>query len=298
MTLKLNLNKSDSSNEYMKNGNAPYHDVKINPSKTELPRKRIAIIPAAGDASRFNSIIPKPLFPINGKPTILRLVKSLAPWCEKIIILIKPSHRNDFEKSLENYNKKVQLVDYTLVSGEGRVVLDALDYVNSEFSDIVIAWSDLAVTSQEKIKFTLEMHSKYGAAMTFPTMPEKKPYVAIMRDNYDRVCKAAFKEYGDIQEMGEHDCSFFIVKFETLKSSLISLHNKYYCEKEQRYDFQAFGAPPYKKGEFKFLYIIQELYKNKYPIKALPICIPNEFLSFNTLEEAMQIEKKLSEGDL
>ncbi|MEE4359316.1 MAG: 2-phospho-L-lactate transferase CofD family protein [Desulfococcaceae bacterium] len=255
-----------------------------------LRHKPVLIIPAAGKGSRLNADVPKPLYPVAGKPAIVHVLDLFSDFTEQIIILINPSHRQAFEQVLKKREERIVLVDHDIQTGEGRAVRDALPHAGGDCRDVIVAWADLIKGNREKIQKTLEMHYESGSSMTFPTMWEPNPYVAILRDEQDRVCRAAFRQYGEIHLRGEHDCSFFVINRNRLEQAADALHTQYFHADAGTYDFRDFGIPEPYGTEFKFLYLLQYLYEEGSPAAALPICKRNEFLGFNTKEEAGLIE--------
>ncbi len=255
-----------------------------------LRHKPVLIIPAAGKGSRLNADVPKPLYPVAGKPAIVHVLDLFSDFTEQIIILINPSHRQAFEQVLKKREERIVLVDHDIQTGEGRAVRDALPHAGGDCRDVIVAWADLIKGNREKIQKTLEMHYESGSSMTFPTMWEPNPYVAILRDEQDRVCRAAFRQYGEIHLRGEHDCSFFVINRNRLEQAAAALHTQYFHSDAGTYDFRDFGIPEPYGTDFKFLYLLQYLYEEGRPAVALPICKRNEFLGFNTKEEAGQIE--------
>jgi len=90
----------------------------------------VGIILAAGKSSRFNSLTPKQLYLIDGKPVINYSIDVLSQYLDEIIII---SNSDCFDKIKTNSKILINDVDNRIES-----IKRSLDYLNNDWDNILI----------------------------------------------------------------------------------------------------------------------------------------------------------------
>jgi GTP:adenosylcobinamide-phosphate guanylyltransferase len=235
----------------------------------------VMVLPAAGRGKRLRSETPKPLYAVVGKSAFLYSLEAFGPFVRRIAVVVNPNHRAEFERLCTGRSEQITFVEQHDQLGDARAVELGLDRLRQRRGHVIVAWCDLVLTNADIIRRTINAHLKSEADMTFPTMFERDPYLAILRDEDGRVIDAAFR--GEARPSNgylEHDCSFFVLKADILERGLELLRER----------AQLSGS-----SESKFISIIRILANENCDIRALPISVAGSFQGFNTREEAAAI---------
>lgn len=189
--------------------------------KEYTPKKIYAsIIAAAGKQTRFDSAVPKVLFPINGKCTLERLHDILSSLGQIPFVVV--NKENKFQ--IDSYAKNKQL-KMTIVVGEsngsGGAVITAISRMSVTPDDLslLIFWSDTPFIKKETILQAIAIYEQIEKVDIFiPSSWEKEPYAGLERDEFGRPVGLFQTKNNPTarRSFGEHDASFFIVKVNSL----------------------------------------------------------------------------------
>ena len=249
------------------------------------------IIAAAGRSTRLASPIPKPLFPINGKPSLSYLVERIRELDPNFIV----ATNKDNDKPIREMLEKLGISPHTVIAsphktgwqGTGVAVLAAEDQLRNDraIDNVLVIWSDATNIQLLTLKTALLLHEALPEfAVTIPTSWEANPYAGVERDSYGKVT-GLFQTKGNPsmkRSFGEHDASFFII---TKALALKGLHE--------------LGDEIQRSGVFRevdLLEAISRLVKQGEKAIAFSGVDPRETIGFNTVQEAKIVEK--NERDL
>lgn len=240
--------------------------------------KNIAIILCAGNQTRFNSDIPKPLVEYKGTTLLEYNINQVKDLVDYIFIVTSKEKYSYFEK-FNTDQVKVFSIKSGIGSGDG--IYHALEIINdfpnlnNEDAKTLLMWGD-SIQNTEILSQTL--NSINESYISLPVYLENKPYVEFKLDQMLYVLDICYSKNGDkISDRGFHDyCLFGFHKnfcFNLLNNYVI----KYYNKVENNYNT--------KNKEFEFLSVMTE-YKKSAKIFQI-FNVKNN--SFNTIEESQQI---------
>jgi molybdopterin-guanine dinucleotide biosynthesis protein A len=244
---------------------------------------------AAGKGSRMGGNVPKALVPITDDPCLTTTLQQVGHKFNRVFIV---SNRliqepwDDYFASVDNkypnlcYNIQNIQIDSGL--GDGHAVMAALnhpDAVNA-LNDIVVCWGDVFFPQAEIIDQLLSYAN--ASSGLIPAINENNPYVSLLVDE-QLYCKSAdFSKYGETHPSGFHDQSVFRLNRQVIMNALNTLHSAYW--KNGRYITPG--------GELSLLHTFHYLYNTGNPLKVFES--DYQTLSFNTLDEVLQIQQELS----
>lgn len=124
------------------------------------------IILAAGKGTRMKSDVPKVLSPINGRPMIEYLVKSVLSlnFVFPPVIVVSPENKEAISDALRSYNLQYAIQSEQL--GTGHAVLSAKDFVEEDIKKVVILYGDHPFYRQESIDRFVKNHKTAVSMMT------------------------------------------------------------------------------------------------------------------------------------
>ena len=238
-------------------------------------RKITVVIPAAGRSSRSGLDFPKSLYKIGGEPILVRLCRSLSVYDSNPVIIINPSHQQQFETVLKEYGVNAKFVFQADALGMGDALLKAETAVSDD-SDVLLVWSDIPFLDKGTIKNLVASHIDAQNDFSLATALCESCYTIVQREN--GLLKAVIETRAagiPPGKNGERDIGLFIFK----KTPVFSLL------KEQVEYAEVNG-----KKEQGFLYIIEKLIKKGFRAEGYPFAVKTDLLSFNTPEDLKEIE--------
>ncbi|MFA5780406.1 MAG: bifunctional UDP-N-acetylglucosamine diphosphorylase/glucosamine-1-phosphate N-acetyltransferase GlmU [Elusimicrobiota bacterium] len=151
-------------------------------------KNTVAIILAAGEGTRFNSVTPKVLHKIFGKMIIERVIEIVDDGFDKKIVVV--GHKSELVKKSIN-DKNVLFVEQIKQLGSGDAVKQTESILKNFTGDLVILSGDVPLLKKETVGKLLSVHKKEKAAATVLTCESKNPshYGRIVR-NSDGTVKA------------------------------------------------------------------------------------------------------------
>jgi len=232
-----------------------------------------AVIAAAGEGSRAGLPYPKTLFPIKGKPILVRILELLAPYNDEPIVIVNKDGKEPINECLLKNNLHAKLVVQSMPRGMGDAVLcieNTPDFSN--FEHVLLVWGDIPFIQPKTLAGMVNHHIKKGSDFTFVTRLVKQAYTMVLRDklgNVTRLVETREKGITNL-ESGERDIGLFIFRrsliFPALREELPNKWGK-------------------STGEHGFLYIIEHLVSKGLQVEALPIAREIELVSLNNIED-------------
>ena len=232
------------------------------------------LIAAAGVGSRAGLPYPKTLFPIKGKPILVRLAELLAPYDAEPTVIVNEGGKEQIKQCLLKNNIQAQLVLQSMPRGMGDAVLcvDNSDkFTNSEH--VLLVWGDIPFIKQETVETMINHHLEQDSDFTFASRVVDEAYTVVLRDKSGNVTHLIETREEGITDLGpgERDIGLFIFRRSlTLQALREELPNKW-------------GK---STGEHGFLYIIEHLASKGLQVEALPIAQEIELVSLNNMEDA------------
>ena len=232
------------------------------------------LIAAAGAGSRAGLPYPKTLFPIKGKPILVRLAQLLAPYDAEPTVIVNEGGKEQIKQCLLQNNIQAQLVLQSMPRGMGDAVLcidNSEEFTNSEH--VLLVWGDIPFLKQETVETMINNHLEQDSDFTFASRVVDEAYTLVLRDKLGNVTHLIETREEGITDLGpgERDIGLFIFRRSlTLKALREELPNKW-------------GK---STGEHGFLYIIEHLVSKGLQVEALPIAQEIELVSLNNMEDA------------
>ena len=251
----------------------------------EITEKRLAIIPCAGKATRMGMVnIPKCLYEIKGKPALLNILERLDSYFSYFYIPISDEKNSEelFKKNIpSSYLKKIKFIKSISGSGDGQAVLDALEVINQKkvSNHVFVCWGDSYFEKSPPLKDLINFIEKnFDQDLIIPTQKVINPYVTYFSDKENNLLKVAFSRRGEYYKEGLTDLSIFFIKPIPIQKHLLSLKTS------QRNSLEK---------ELNFLDLVELLFSLKTPAKTLDGKPYVKVHSFNTVDEAREINDKL-----
>jgi len=232
------------------------------------------LIAAAGVGSRAGLPYPKTLFPIKGKPILVRLAELLAPYDAEPTVIVNEGGKEQIKQCLLKNNIQAQLVLQSMPRGMGDAVLcidNSEEFTNSEH--VLLVWGDIPFLKQETVETMINHHVEQDSDFTFASRVVDEAYTVVIRDKAGNVTHLIESREAGITDLGpgERDIGLFIFRRSlTLQALREELPNKW-------------GK---STGEHGFLYIIEHLVSKGLQVEALPIAQEIELVSLNNMEDA------------
>jgi len=231
------------------------------------------LIAAAGLGSRAGLPYPKTLFPIKGKPILVRLAELLAPYDAEPTVIVSEGGKEQIKQCLLKNNIQAQLVIQSVPRGMGDAVLcihNSEEFANSEH--VLLVWGDIPFIKQETVETMINHHLEQDSDFTFASRVVDEAYTVVVRDksgNVTHLIETREEGMTDLRP-GERDMGLFIFRrsltLQTLREELPNKWSK-------------------STGEHGFLYIIEHLVSKGLQVEALPIAQKIELVSFNNMED-------------
>jgi bifunctional UDP-N-acetylglucosamine pyrophosphorylase/glucosamine-1-phosphate N-acetyltransferase len=232
-----------------------------------------ALVAAAGRGSRSGLPFPKTLFPIQGKPILLRILDLLAPYDDTPTIVVSPQGLEPIGSCLAMHRHAAHLVEQAEPRGMGDAVLCFEKSPAYEDADhVILMWGDIPFIQPSTVARMVEAHLRSRNDFTFVTRFVDSAYTVVVRDNAGRVL--GVQETRETGSAGvaraERDIGLFIFSrdlvFQALHEDVI-------------------GKTGATTGEHGFLYVIEHLARSDRRIEALPVATELDLVSLNSLED-------------
>jgi bifunctional UDP-N-acetylglucosamine pyrophosphorylase/glucosamine-1-phosphate N-acetyltransferase len=244
---------------------------KARSGETSLAKVR-ALVAAAGRGSRTGLPYPKTLFPIQGKPILVRILEVLAPYDSTPTVVVSPEGREPIRKSLAKHQKAAHLVVQPSPRGMGDAVLrfsQSPAYVEAD--DVLLVWGDIPFIQSATVSKLFSAHKALDNDFTFATRRVRSAYTLVLRDAVGRVTGVVeTREMGVPQIAGERDIGLFVFR----KTIVLDMLRQ-----------ELPGKWGKTTGEHGFLYIVAAMVSHGLRVAALPIAAEQDLVSFNKMED-------------
>ncbi len=232
-----------------------------------------ALVAAAGRGTRAGLPFPKTLYPVQGKPILVRILEQLAPYDEEPTVVVSPEGKQVVAECLIKHNRTAHLVEQPAPRGMGDAVLrfeDSIAYSDAEH--VVLIWGDIPFVQAQTISGIVARHLEAGNHFTFATRFVDSAYTLVRRDASGRVI-----DLNESREMGvsnpspgERDVGLFVFR------------------KEET--FQALREDVPERvgnvtGEHGFLYVVGLMVSRGLRVEAVPIATELDLVSLNSLKD-------------
>lgn len=232
-----------------------------------------ALIAAAGRGSRAGLPYPKTLFPVQGKPILLRICDTLRPYDAQPTIIVSPSGEGPIGECLEKAGFAAHLIRQPEPKGMGDAVLRyAESPAFAAAKQILLIWGDVPFVQPETVAAMLDAHEARDNDFSFVTRITKRPYTLVERGPQGGVVRVRETREEEISppEEGERDIGLFVFRSDVVMPLL----------KEEL---------PGKRGkatdEHGFLYVIGHLVERGFKVEALRIAKEIETVALNRLQD-------------
>ena len=231
------------------------------------------LIAAAGSGSRSGLTYPKTLFPVKGKPILVRILGLLEHVDAQLTIIVSPKGHDAVVKCLDEHKFSANLVVQPEPLGMGDAVLR---FKNSpSFKDaehVLLVWGDIPFIQQSTVAELVKAHVGNNNDFTLITRVVDEAYTLVKRN--EEGCVVGIEETREAKNIspqpGERDIGLFLFR----KDPVINL-----LEQELA------GKYGQVTGEHGFLYIIQHLALQGYKVQGLPIATELDLVSLNAMED-------------
>jgi bifunctional UDP-N-acetylglucosamine pyrophosphorylase / glucosamine-1-phosphate N-acetyltransferase len=235
--------------------------------------KICALVAAAGSGTRACLPYPKTLFPIQGKPILIRVAELLAPYDLHPTIIVSPNGQAQIQECLNDSGVVAHLVVQPEPRGMGDAVLrfeHSPAFANAEH--VLLVWGDVPFIQPETLATVIKVHIEHKNDFTFPTRQVSSAYTMVSRDTLGQVTGVVeTREQGILApQAGERDIGLFIFRKAVVLDALREeLSNKW-------------GRSTNEHG---FLYVIRHLAARGLRVEALLVATELDLVSFNSLKD-------------
>jgi bifunctional UDP-N-acetylglucosamine pyrophosphorylase/glucosamine-1-phosphate N-acetyltransferase len=231
------------------------------------------LIPAAGKGSRAGLPFPKTLFPIQGKPILVRIHALLSDYDPQQTVVVSPSGYRAIDDCLREYGLPAHLVVQPEPRGMGDVVLrfaDSPAYAAAEH--VLLAWGDIPFLQRTTVNALLNAHAAQDNDFTIVTRHVDAAYTVVTRDTEGRVTGVLeTRESGmDQPGPGERDIGLFVFR----KAPVFSLLRE-----------RLPGSRGGNTGEFGFLHVIGEMARRGLRVEGLAVGAELDLVSLNAMQD-------------
>ena len=231
------------------------------------------LIAAAGQGTRSGLAYPKTLFPIKGKPLLIRLLNTLAPYDVMPMIIVSPNGREQIEGCLQAHSLQAELIEQSSPKGMGDAVLK-MQYSRyfNDFDDVILVWGDTVFLQGSTVENLLFHHYQDQNHFSFATRYVEKAYTKVIRHSQGQVLELIETREQEDEDLceGERDIGLFIFKKELILASL-----------QQEYPLKI-GK---KTQEHGFLYLVKLLVSKGFKVGAYPCASAIDLVSFNQKDD-------------
>ena len=232
-----------------------------------------ALIAAAGRGTRAGLPYPKTLYPVQGRPILLRIFEMLRPYDAQPTVIVSPSGVEPIAECLEKQEFPAHFVIQPEPKGMGDAVLRYAHSPAYESAEhVLLIWGDVPFVRPETVSQMVAAHLREDNDFTFVTRRVARPYTVVSRDPEGNVTGVIETREvgGEVPAEGERDIGLFVFRklpvFEALALDLP-------------------GRLGGSTGEHGFLYVIAQLARLGRKIAALPIAQEIELVSLNSLQD-------------
>lgn len=232
-----------------------------------------ALIAAAGRGTRAGLPYPKTLFPIQGKPILVRISELLAPYDSQPTVIVSPDGEAPIRQCLARYGVASHLVVQPEARGMGDAVLRLeQSLASADTEHVLLIWGDVPFIQPETVAQVVAAHRAQCNDFTFATRLVDSAYTVVSRDTAGQVTGVIeTREEGAGQpQAGERDIGLFVFR----KTVVLDMLRE-----------ELAGKLGKSTGEHGFLYIIGHLAARDHAVVALPVATELDLVSLNSMKD-------------
>jgi bifunctional UDP-N-acetylglucosamine pyrophosphorylase/glucosamine-1-phosphate N-acetyltransferase len=230
------------------------------------------LVAAAGRGTRAGLPYPKTLFPIQGKPILVRILELLQPYDVQPTVVVSPDGHAPVQAVLSEHGRDAHLVEQPQAHGMGNAVLRWLaSPAQVPGAHIILIWGDIPFIQADTLAATVAAHLAEDADLTFATRVVDAAYTVVTRDAHGRVTGLLeTREEGLPVAAGERDIGLFIFKADVLLPLLAEPHPR----RQGR-----------STGEHGFLYLVSAMAERGHKVQAVPVATELDLVSLNSMKD-------------
>ena len=232
-----------------------------------------ALVAAAGRGTRAGLPYPKTLYPVQGRPILLRILDLFAPYDDCPTVVVSPEGMGAVRDCLEQHHRASHLVLQDEPRGMGDAVLAFLrSPACPEAEHVLLTWGDIPLIQPDTVAGLVDCHLRDGNDFTMVTRHVDAAYTLVERDADGGVAGVRESREAGITApgAGERDIGLFVFRKQCVLDAL------------REPDPEKTGA---KTGEHGFLYVIGKLAREGRRVVALPIAHELDLVSLNALSD-------------
>jgi bifunctional UDP-N-acetylglucosamine pyrophosphorylase/glucosamine-1-phosphate N-acetyltransferase len=248
---------------------------KVGWGETSLGELR-ALVAAAGRGTRSGLSYPKTLFPIRGKPILVRILQSLAPYDCFPTVVVSPEGEDVIGRAIADHGLDAHLVIQPVAKGMGDAVLQfARSPVYEGTETVLLVWGDIPFIQRDTVEAVLDAHEAHRSDFTFATRRVTAAYTRVERDQTSAVRAVIETRELGIGDpgAGERDIGLFAFR----KDVVFDILRRELPEKWGR-----------ASGEHGFLYVVKCLADTGRKVIALTVASEQEVVSLNSLDDVKE----------
>ena len=231
------------------------------------------LVAAAGRGTRAGLPYPKTLYPVQGRPILLRILDLLSLYDDCPTVVVSPEGMQSISDCLNQQGNAAHLVVQDQPRGMGDAVLAFLRSPGCPDAEhVLLTWGDIPLIQAETVAALVACHMRDGNDFTMATRHVDAAYTLVERDAHGDVAGVReSREAGiTLPGPGERDIGLFVFRKQCVLDAL------------REPDPERTGA---KTGEHGFLYVIGKLAREGRRVVALPIAHELDLVSLNALSD-------------
>ncbi len=200
------------------------------------------VILAAGKGARARASglrAPKPLAPVLGIPSVLRVLQAVNSACSPAappVVIVSPETERGVREALGA--ERVTYVLQPKSLGTGDAVLRAAESLRGFSGRTLVVWGTQPVLRAETVRLSIALAALFHEfAMVVPTTLMSRPYAPLYRDEHGRVTATdeTHLERKLVPKFGETNIGLFLLWNGSMLEELERLHGSLWLEGERRY---------------------------------------------------------------
>jgi bifunctional UDP-N-acetylglucosamine pyrophosphorylase/glucosamine-1-phosphate N-acetyltransferase len=234
-----------------------------------------ALVAAAGRGSRAGLAYPKTLFPLQGRPILLRICDVLRPYDAQPTVVVSSTGEEPIRECLAGASVAAHLVRQPAPTGMGDAVLRfAESPAFAAAEHVLLIWGDVPFIQPKTVAAMMHAHHAHDNDFTLVTRPTERPYTLVERTIGGAVARVLeTREEGIVPpSWGERDVGLFVFRRDVVMPLL----------REKLPDKRGKST-----GEHGFLYIVGHLVERAFRVEALPIAAEIETVSLNKVQDVV-----------
>jgi bifunctional UDP-N-acetylglucosamine pyrophosphorylase/glucosamine-1-phosphate N-acetyltransferase len=231
------------------------------------------LVAAAGSGSRSGLSYPKTLFPVRGKPILVRILELLKHIDAQPTIIVSHKGYAPVTECLEQNNFSANLTIQPEPLGMGDAVLRFKNSpVFKDTENVLLVWGDIPFIQQQTVETLIRIHMESNNDFSFVTSKVDAAYTLVKRDERGEISGVDETREKKITtpQPGERDIGLFLFRkepvFDLLAQNLIGKYGQ-------------------ATGEHGFLYVIQHLASQGFKVQGLPIATELDLVSLNKMDD-------------